>query len=263
MKNLARELYRRLRALRARRINKLDPRVTYPRWFRRLRRAHGAEAALKLAVGGEFEAMGLLELETLKYFGLREDAYLVDVGCGSGRLAAPLSRYLKGRYLGVDIVPELIEHARRLAGRPDWRFALGDGLSIPERDEVADMVCFFSVFTHLLHEQSYVYLREAARVLKPDGTIVFSFLDFTVPRHWHAFEANVGDIGVNMLHLNMFISKDAIPVWAEHLGLEVRDIRACGERFLPLPRPVSFEDGTVMEGLGSLRQSVCALGKKR
>ena len=241
----------------------MDFRVTYPRWFRQLKLVHGPDAAPKLAVGGEFEAIGFLELETLKYFGLKEDAYLVDVGCGSGRLAKPLSQYLKGKYLGLDILPELIDYARRTVGRPDWRFEVGDGLSIPEDDGAADMVCFFSVFTHLLHEQSYVYLREATRVLKPGGTIVFSYLDFTASRHWRTFENNIRDIGVNAFHLNMFIGKDAIQVWAEHLGLQVQAIQKCEEPFLPLSKPVYFEDGTVMEGLGSMRQSVCVLHKPR
>src|SRR5687768_5969621 len=107
MKIFVREVCRQLRAFRAQRINKLDFRVTYPRWFKYLKRAYGPEEALRLAVGGEFEALGFLELETLKYYGLKEDAYLVDVGCGSGRLAKPLSGYLKGKYLGVDILPEL------------------------------------------------------------------------------------------------------------------------------------------------------------
>src|SRR4051794_19155779 len=104
MKALARRVYRRLKSL-ADRSNKLDFRATYSSLVKSLKQTHGNEQAMKMAVGGEFEAVGLLELETLKHFGLKEDAYVVDVGCGSGRLAKPLSQYLKGRYLGIDIVP--------------------------------------------------------------------------------------------------------------------------------------------------------------
>src|SRR5205085_11953372 len=86
MKTLARKTFHKLRAFRARRINKLDFRVTFPRLLKNLKRIHGTDAALKWAVGGEFEAIGFLELEVLKYFGLKEDDYVVDVGCGSGRL---------------------------------------------------------------------------------------------------------------------------------------------------------------------------------
>jgi ubiquinone/menaquinone biosynthesis C-methylase UbiE len=216
---------------------------------------------MRSAVGGEFEAIGTLELETLKYFGLKEDAYVIDVGCGSARLALPLSKYLKGRYLGIDIVPDLLDYARRTVGRGDWRFEVAAGLSIPERDETADVVCFFSVLTHLLHEQSYVYLQEAKRVLKPGGKIVFSFLDFTVPSHWPVFESNINDLGVNSHALNMFISKDTLRIWADHLGLTVKAIKDGNELYVPLTKPVVWDSGQVMERLGTIGQSVCVLQK--
>ena len=226
-----------------------------------LKRDYDIEKVMEMAVGGDFEGVGTLEVEALKYFGLKEDSYLIDVGCGSGRLAKPLSSYLTGRYLGIDIVPELHEHARRIVDRPDWKFETAKGLTIPEQDEVADVVCFFSVFTHLLHEQTYVYLQEAKRVLKPGGKIIFSFLDFTISDHWGVFERNVRDIGVNSHPLNMFISKEAISIWADHLGLQVLAIEDSDKRFIPLQKPVSFDAGGVMEECGFFGQSLCALKK--
>jgi ubiquinone/menaquinone biosynthesis C-methylase UbiE len=98
---------------------------------------------MKLAVGGEFEAFGILERELLIQQGLKQDGYLIDVGCGSGRLAKPLSQYLTGKYLGIDVVPELVEYARKLVPQPDWRFEVAEGLRIPEKNNQADMVCFF------------------------------------------------------------------------------------------------------------------------
>jgi SAM-dependent methyltransferase len=258
MKALARSLYHRLKPGRG---DKLDNRGSYLRLARGLTRARDVDQAMKAAVGGEFEAIGILELETLKYFGLKEDDYVVDVGCGSGRLAQPLSQHLKGGYLGIDIVPDLVDYARRTVGRADWRFEVAEGFTIPERDGAADVVCFFSVLTHLLHEQSYVYLKEAGRVLKPGGMIVFSFLDFTVEGHWQVFEANIKDLNVNSHALNMFISKDAIRVWAEHLGLHVVAVEDGDKCSIPLSRPVVFEDGSVAEKFGTIGQSVCVLLK--
>ena len=259
MSTLAGRMYRRLKSFQASRINKLNFQTTYPRLVKSLRHSHDNEQAMKLAVGGEFEAIGLLELETLKYFGLKEDAYVIDVGCGSGRLAKPLSQYLAGRYLGTDVVSELVNHARQIVGRPDWRFELAQRLSIPEDDGEADMICFFSVFTHLLHEQTYAYLEEAKRVMKPGGKIVFSFLDFTIPAHWNVFESNIGDLDVNSHPLNMFISKDAIRVWAEHLGLQIEVIEDGDKPFVPLSQPVVFESGSKFEKIGTIGQSVCVL----
>lgn len=203
--------------------------------------------AMERAIGGGFEQFGAIELAVLRHYGLPLEGHLVDVGCGSGRLAGPLSRWLKGTYLGVDLVPDLIAHARKLAGRPDWRFEVIDHIGIPEPAEAADMVCFFSVLTHLLHEQSYWYLEEARRVLKPGGTIVFSFLEFRDPAHLQVFRDTVLNTKKkNLQPLNTFIERGAIEIWARELQLEIVDIR-------------DGSDPVVSEG--ALGQSICVLRK--
>ena len=242
--------------------NKLDFRTTYTSVTRSLIAKHGLHQAVRLAIGGEFDSFGILEREILVQYGLQPDGYVVDVGCGSGRLAKPLAEYLTtGKYLGIDIVPELVDYARNLVVRPEWRFEVAEGLCIPDQDGQADMVCFFSVFTHLLHEQSYVYLQEAQRVLKPGGKIIFSFLDFAIPCHWAVFESNVRDIG-GEYPLNMFISREGIRAWAEHLNLEIEAFHDGDKPHIPLPHPITLEDGTVMQGQGNLGQSVCVLVKR-
>ena len=238
---------------------KTDFKKSYRRLVKRLDRSHDHDEAMRMAVGGEFDAVGLIERETLVHHGLRKDDYLVDVGCGSGRLAKPLAEYLEGKYLGIDVVPELVEYARRLVPRADWRFEVAKGLTIPEEDGRADMVCFFSVLTHLLHEESYTYLAEAKRVLRPGGKIVFSFLDFVVPAHWAQFEFNLRDIGVGSHPLNVFLSADAIRAWASHLDLGVEFIQRGDEPYVPLTRPVTLEDGTVIRDMATVGQSVCVL----
>jgi 2-polyprenyl-3-methyl-5-hydroxy-6-metoxy-1,4-benzoquinol methylase len=178
--------------------------------------------AMEMAIGGEFELIGRIEADILLRYGLRPEHYLIDVGCGSGRLAEQLSAYLTGRYFGFDLVRDLVEHARRIANRSDWRFETIDHIGIAEQDGAADMVCFFSVLTHLLHEQSYWYLEEARRVLKPGGRIVFSFIEFREPLHWTIFRTTLADAKANANHPpNVFIERSVIPVWAEHLGLKV------------------------------------------
>jgi SAM-dependent methyltransferase len=216
---------------------------------------------MQQAIGGQFEAFGILEREILIQYGLGQDDYVIDVGCGSGRLAKPLSQYLSGKYLGIDIVPDLCDYARQLVGRPDWRFEVADGLTIPEVDEVADVVCFFSVFTHLLHEHSYRYLQEAKRVLKPGGKIIFSFLEFAIPAHWAVFEAMVTHNDESSL-LNVFMSRDGIAAWASHLDLHVEAIHDGDKPHTPLPHPIILEDGSVMKDQGNLGQSLCVLVKK-
>lgn len=242
--------------------SKTDFRKTHRRQFRILKDTYPFDEAVKRAVGGEFDTIGPLLRDTLILNGLQKNHYVIDVGCGSGRLAKPLAEYLEGKYLGIDVVPDLLNYARRIAARPDWRFEMASGLTIPEQNEKADMVCFFSVFTHLLHEESFVYLREAKRVLKPGGKVVLTFLDFKVDTHWTIFEQDVKDIGNGAKPLNVFMSADMLRTWARHLDLEVEILKDGNTPYVPLSAPITFEDGTIAKDRASLWQSICVMVRK-
>jgi ubiquinone/menaquinone biosynthesis C-methylase UbiE len=233
----------------------------YRRFVKGLLESGGdSHRAVRDAIGGEFEATGLMERDLLISQGLQRDGSVVDVGCGSGRLAGPLSGYLKGSYLGTDVVPELLDYARSTVGRPDWRFELVQGMTIPASDASADIVCFFSVFTHLRHESTYRYLEEAKRVTGPKGKIIFSFLEFAIYSHWDVFRQNVADIDSER-PLDQFMSRDAINAWAHHLELRVDEIFDGDVANIPLTQPVVMENGQHFEGMGALGQSVAVLSK--
>jgi len=240
-------------------MSKLTLGSAYRQFVKTLSKSHDRDRAMEIAVGGQFDAVGQIEREILIHHGLQPDGYVIDVGCGSGRLAKPLAQYLKGPYLGIDVVPELVKHARGLAARTDWRFEVAPGLKIPEADDRADVVCFFSVFTHLLHEHSYLYLTEAKRVAKPGGRIIFSFLEFAMPSHWNIFE---GTVSGEHQHPNIFMSRDGIQAWASHLDLDVVAIADGEKPQVPLRQPVTFEDGSVATDTASLGQSLCVLKKR-
>jgi len=243
--------------------SKLDLGGAYRRWVQQAKSGRSKADALKFAIGGQFEAFGQIQMDLLRFFCLGDRAMLIDVGCGSGRTAIPLSKTHQGGYLGTDLVPDLVEFARESCNRPDWRFEVVDSVRIPAPDQSADMVCFFSVLTHLLHEQSYLYLEEAKRVLKPDGRIVFSFLEFRMPFHWSVFASTVDDArGRNEHPLNVFIERETIQAWAAHLGLALLDVRDGDEPFVPLSKPVTLDSGQVLSARGNLGQSICVLGRQ-
>lgn len=245
-------------------MSKLNLKETYSRFVGLLSKHPGLPEPLQTAIGGEFEAFGIIECEMLRFYGLEPHHDLVDVGCGSGRLAIPLSREHRGGYLGTDLVEELLDYARARCGRPDWRFEAVDHVRIPAADESADMVCFFSVLTHVLHEHSYLYLEEARRVLKPGGRIVFSFLEFADPSHWAVFETTLDDTrGPNVHPLNVFIERAVIRCWSQRLNLPVVEIRDGADPFVPLKEPVRLEGGEVLSGQGMLGQAICVLEKPR
>lgn len=115
------------------------------------------------------------------------ESRVLDIGCGIGRLAIPLTRYLKsGSYDGLDIVPSGIDWCNEhIAGKyPNFHFTLADvfnkeynpgghvsasDYTFPYPDDAFDLVLLISVFTHMLPEDTHRYIAEISRVLRPGG----------------------------------------------------------------------------------------------
>ena len=57
------------------------------------------------------------------------------------------------------------------------------------------------------------------------------------------------------------MERNALAVWASHLGLDVVEIRDGNDPFVPLESPLTLEHGRIMEGFGNLGQSICVLHK--
>jgi SAM-dependent methyltransferase len=216
---------------------------------------HDPDTAASLAVGGSFDAIGKLELACLKDIGLHPEHDVVDVGCGAGRLAVQLVDYLKGTYVGTDVVSQLLDYARQRCGRADWRFEVVDDLVIPAPDASTDFVFMFSVLTHLLHEQCYLLLEEARRALRPGGTIVASYLEFAMVAHWTVFEQMIDD---KHAQHNQFVHRDDFRVWAQHLDLEVVEFRDGTHQF-PIDEPITNDSGEHFENAAWLGQSTAVL----
>ena len=192
-----------------------------------LLRVHPEAEAMEIAVGGDFERIGVLEHALLREAGLGPESSVVDVGCGAGRLAVQLARHPGLSYLGTDVVASVLEHARQRAGRPDFRFIHVDRLVIPAPDASVDIVCFFSVLTHLLHEESFLYLEEAFRVLKPGGKVVFSFFEHATAVGEMVFAANLDWVRKRIVasQLNVFLHRSDIALWASRIGFYVSLLR--------------------------------------
>lgn len=146
-------------------------------------------AELDFVGGVDFVGVGKHFLDLfVRLCNLSPDASVLDVGCGIGRIAIPLTGFLsrKGKYCGFDIVPQGIDWCRqRITPRfRHFRFELADVYNaaynptgrcrpseyrFPYGDNDFDFVFLTSVFTHMLPGDLETYLRELARVLKPNG----------------------------------------------------------------------------------------------
>jgi len=141
----------------------------------------------RIFIGGtHFKEIGN---EFLKYFvelgNINQSVKVLDVGCGIGRMAVPLAKYLSkdGAYEGFDIVADGINWCKKnvAAKHPNFNFQIADIYNslynpdgkykaseyrFPYDDSCFDFIFLTSVFTHMFPQDTENYLSEIARVLK-------------------------------------------------------------------------------------------------
>ena len=145
--------------------------------------------------GADFEAVGQEFLELFRRLvNLQPDEQMLEIGCGSGRIALPLTHYLnqEGAYTGMEVVSDSIDWCRQNISRryPNFQFLHADLYNkrynptgaylakeyiFPFDKESFDFIFLTSVFTHLLPDDTKNYLSEIARLLRPDGRAVITF----------------------------------------------------------------------------------------
>ena len=128
--------------------------------------------------------------------GLAAHETLLDYGCGVGRMALPLTLWLRGSYLGMDVDPRCIDWCRHhiTPTHPNFRFIRLDirnarynprgrvePLDVRLPLETVDVAVAASVFTHLRRADTVHLLGELGRVATR-GLISAYVLDTEDPR---------------------------------------------------------------------------------
>ncbi|NJN73300.1 MAG: class I SAM-dependent methyltransferase [Limnothrix sp. RL_2_0] len=112
----------------------------------------------------------------LTYADFPADGYVLDLGCGTGKLFQRLGKlYPKLTGTGLDLSPEMIAQAQTKNIHGDrFHFSLGNAEAQPFRDNTFDVA--FNTISFLHYPNPETVLTEVWRVLKPGGK--FYLADF-------------------------------------------------------------------------------------
>lgn len=141
---------------------------------------------------GDYRAIGAEYLgHFVRMAGLKPQEDVLDIGCGIGRMAVPLTQYLdpeRAIYFGIDPVASGIDWCRKTITPvyPNFRFDTQDirnalynpegsiggrSMRLPAKDGAFDFAAMVSVATHLPPEEIELYCAEIFRVLRPGGRL--------------------------------------------------------------------------------------------
>ena len=144
-----------------------------------VRAAYGEMAAQYIDLFATTSAMRRDDLDLIERASSGVSGAVLDVGCGPGHLTVHL-RSLGIDTIGVDLVPEFIDHAR--AVDPRGRYLLGAIPHLPVPDAAASgLVAWYSLI-HLPPSCIDAALAELRRTIAPGGTLVVGFFAGTTQR---------------------------------------------------------------------------------
>jgi ubiquinone/menaquinone biosynthesis C-methylase UbiE len=111
-----------------------------------------------------------LERQIVRFVAPKGDERALDSGTGTGALAFALAPHVR-EVVGVDIVPELLEQARKRAGDvPNVTFAEGDANELPFGYGEFDLAGTLRTFHHLARPE--LAMAELTRVTRSSGRLL-------------------------------------------------------------------------------------------
>ncbi|WP_107667803.1 class I SAM-dependent methyltransferase [Cyanothece sp. BG0011] len=153
-----------------------------------------------------------LHKRLLSYVTLPHPSYVLDLGCGTGRLLNRLALTfpdLQG--IGVDLSPEMLKQARdKNQHHPRLIFTQGNAESLPCAENQFDAV--FNTISFLHYPNPQQVFKEVSRVLKPEGK--FYLVDYIRLYSLNSVPFSPG--GIN------FYSAEQREAFADNAGLKTQ-----------------------------------------
>lgn len=134
-----------------------------------------AEIGITKHMGGKQATKKLIELCNIK-----ENSFVLDVGCGTGKTACFLAEKIGCKVFGIDLYEGMIKQAKERAKRKKIKgieFSAANAEQLPFKDNTFDAVISESVVAFFKDKQKG--LNEFARVTKPNGFIGINELTWT------------------------------------------------------------------------------------
>lgn len=132
--------------------------------------------------GSNWDFGAATQFALLFFLGLRQDQYLLDVGCGSLRVGRLLMVYLlPGHYYGIEphqwTIDVMLEEelGREVLQKRQPHLFNDAGFNLSAFGREFDFILAHSIFTHATQGQIRKCLSEAAKVLKPEGVFAATY----------------------------------------------------------------------------------------
>jgi SAM-dependent methyltransferase len=171
-----------------------------------------------------------------KVLQLKAESAILDVGSGTGSMAIHIAPHV-ARYACADISVSLLETAKQRLER--LLESRASETSIPllsfhrlERSDLSpfenysfDAIFFEAVLGHMDREDSYRYMLEAYRVLKPGGRAYFQFFNLLYPAGFTEFDWTAKNLcdgnGRNLVSRTRFHTSSEVRAYVTHIGFEI------------------------------------------
>jgi SAM-dependent methyltransferase len=219
-----------------------------------------AQVGAEYVGGGDPILVGYQEMAIVHAYGKISGSFIIDIGCGIGRLARHLVYQDIRRYLGLDVIQPILAEAIAAASSDSrFSFEIAVDCKIPQREAMADVVVGFSTITHLLDEEIYDYFCESRRVLVAGGIAIFSFFDFLKSSHLEIFFKHAAEHRQGHGDILKFNTKEVLARFATAAGFSEVDFVEGGTETPNSRIPSPLLDVSATPATFQIEQSFCIM----